>query len=138
MHFLFPISILLLWTSSYWFTWVFSEEFEGSIIIFNTFLLVIISRLLFPNTILIGKKNTKIPFWCTFAGLVVNISFSAWWVFEFGMVGIAYATVVAFLFEKLLMVYFLQRAKINFTRYIPVGWWLFYSGVLVGSYIWNM
>jgi len=136
MHFLFPISLLLLLTSRNWFPWLFSSEFIESAAIFNVYLLLVISRLIFPNSILVGKKWTKIQFWATFVGLIFNIGLSVWWVFQFGIIGIAYATVVAFFIEKLIMVLALQTRGVKVSTYIPLLTWSFYSVVLIGGWWW--
>ena len=53
----------------------------------------------------------------------------------FGLIGIAYATCMAYLFEKLAGLVFLWRSKkIILNDLIPIGWWLFYSILLIGGY----
>jgi len=136
MHLLFPISLLLLLTSHRWFPWVFSAEFADSVQIFNVYLLLVISRLIFPNSILVGKKMTNHQFWATFIGLVFNIVLSVWWVFVFGIVGIAYATIVAFFIEKMIMVIALQMKGVKLSSYIPWATWVSYSVVLITGWWW--
>lgn len=131
MHLLFPISALLMITSYWWFPKVFSHEFMDSITIFNVYLLLIISRLVFPNSILVGKKWTNIQFWATAAGLGMNVMLSWWWVHSIGLLGIAYATIVAFFGEKLIMIIALQWKGIKFNSYIPCLTWSLYSAALL-------
>ncbi len=133
MHFLFPISFLLMMTSPRWFPWLFSPEFAESVHIFNVYLLLVISRLVFPNSILVGKKLTNIQFWATFVGLIFNIALSSWWVYVFGIIGIAYATIVAFFIEKLIMIIALQLRGVKLSSYIP---WMTWSSYSIGLLIW--
>ena len=135
MHLLFPVTFLLMLTSHWWFPMVFSAEFIDSAAIFNVYLLLIISRLIFPNSILVGKKLTAIQFWATFIGLIFNVSLSFWWVHLFGLLGIAYATIVAFFLEKLIMIIALQWKGIKFSSYIPWTIWGAYSAALIATWI---
>ena len=136
MHFLFPVSLVLLLTSHWWFVHLFSPEFQDSVSIFNVYLLLIISRLVFPNSILVGKKLMSIQFWATFAGLVCNVGLSIWWAHSIGIIGIAYATIVAFFFEKLIMIIALQLRGVHFATYIPLLTWSIYSCVLLAAWYW--
>ena len=59
MHFLFPLTILLIWISPTVFVWVYNKTFEESALIFNVYLLILGSRILLPHSILMayGKQN---------------------------------------------------------------------------------
>ncbi|MBK6566572.1 MAG: hypothetical protein IPG18_15570 [Saprospiraceae bacterium] len=46
MHFLFPLTILLIWISPTVFVWVYNKTFEESALIFNVYLLILGSRIL--------------------------------------------------------------------------------------------
>ena len=58
-HYIFPLTILMMLTSKWWFPVVFNNEFTESASIFNILLLIVVSRLLFPQTILIALKDSK-------------------------------------------------------------------------------
>ncbi len=131
-HALFPLSILLLATSQYWFTWVFSEAFEESIIVFNAYLLIITSRLIFSRTLLIGLKDNRTVLYISLIELVVNIVLSFLLIAEYGLLGVALATVIAYFIEKVLISWYVfWKYKISLQQYTSIYWWAGYSLVLV-------
>jgi O-antigen/teichoic acid export membrane protein len=134
-HWLFPLSIVLMLTSSWWFPKVFNPDFIESASIFNVFLLVIISRLIFPQTILIALGKTKMVLYISILETIINIILSVILVQYFGLIGIAFGTVLAYLFEKIAIAIYLSfQHGISFSKYTPVGWFLFYSTLLTASY----
>ena len=137
-HILFPISIVLMLTSQWWFPIVFNSSFVESAEVFNVFLLIVISRLIFPQTILIALGKTKTVLYISIVETLLNIVLSIWLVQLFGLVGIAFGTVLAFLFEKIAIAFYLKtKERISFSEYTPVGWFMFYSLILTGVYFWN-
>ena len=134
-HLLFPISILLLLSSKYWFTWVFSAAFEESIIVFDTYLLIISSRLLFSRTILMGLKDNQMVLYISILEFLINIGLSFLFIGWWGLPGVAMATVLAYLIEKFLICFYLyKKHQIPLKRYAAIGWWSAYSGVLFFLY----
>lgn len=133
MHFMFPVTAVLLLVSHWVFPFFFNEQYEKSATIFNIYLLLIISRLLMPQTILNGLKYTK-PIMCAaFFELILNVTLSLILVQFFGIAGIAYATLIAYLFEKIYLMLFVQ-AKLNIavSEYLPFNIYAIYSsGVIV-------
>ena len=134
-HWLYPLSIVLMLTSSWWFPKVFNPDFLESASVFNVFLLVIISRLIFPQTILIALGKTKMVLYISILETILNIILSVIFVQYFGLVGIAFGTFLAYLFEKIaIAIYLFFQHDISFSTYTPVGWYLFYSMLLTTSY----
>ncbi|MFK8004850.1 MAG: lipopolysaccharide biosynthesis protein [Saprospiraceae bacterium] len=134
-HWLFPLSIVLMLTSSWWFPKVFNPDFSESASIFNVFLLVIISRLIFPQTILIALGKTKMVLYISILETILNIILSIIFVQYFGLIGIAFGTVLAYLFEKIAIAIYLSfQHGIAFSKYTPTGWFLFYSTLLISAY----
>lgn len=134
-HWLFPLSIILMLTSSWWFPKVFNPDFLESASVFNVFLLVITSRLIFPQTILIALGKTKMVLYISILETILNVILSVIFVQNFGLVGIAFGTVLAYLFEKIaIAIYLFSQHKISFSKYTPVGWFLFYSTLLTTAY----
>lgn len=133
MHYLFPLSIVVMLLSKWIYNHLFSSEFSRSADIFMVYLLMIISRLVFPQTILIGMKRTKIFFWISLVVIVLNVFFSLYLANvykngELGLVGIALGTVIVHALEKIfLIIYNYYVWGIAPRQYIPVGWFLFYS-----------
>ncbi|HKJ41124.1 MAG TPA: oligosaccharide flippase family protein [Sunxiuqinia sp.] len=132
---LFPLSAILLVTSHFLFPLVFNSQFEESATIFNIYLLLITSRLLFPQTLLIGLKETSIIAWASFLELIVNVALSLWFVTFWGIEGIAYATIIAYLFEKAFLVVRARgRLNISLTHYQNIFRHLIYSLLLLAVF----
>lgn len=132
MHFLFPLSIVLIGITHWLFPIVFNTGFSESATIFNIYLLLIISRLFFPQTILIGLKNTSLIAWASFLEITINVSLSLWFVVLWGLPGIAYATIVAYIFEKLFLAFMLvKKTGISARKYMNISLHLTYSLLLV-------
>jgi O-antigen/teichoic acid export membrane protein len=131
MHMMFPLTIVLLLFAKPMFKAIFSPEFTRSSDDFVIYLLANLSRLLFPHTILIGLKKGKSLMTISFIEVLLNIFFSIWLVNIYGIVGVALATVVAYLFSKAIMIaYNYYKLGINPSDYIPIRWYAFYSFML--------
>ena len=134
-HLLFPLSIALMLTSGWWFPIVFNPNFVESVPVFNVFLLIIISRLIFPQTILIALGKTKMALYISILETILNAVLSLILVQFYGLIGIAWGTVIAYLFEKIaIAAYLSSKHKIPFSKYTPVKWLLFYSLILIASH----
>ncbi len=135
MHFLFPVSIVLLLTSQWFYPLVFNKNFAASAPVFNVYLLLILSRLLFPQTIVMALKETRIIFVISVIEITVNIMASYLLMMRFGLMGIAYGTVIAYFVEKgLLMLYLFHTKKIMPGKYIPIRVWTVYCIILLLCY----
>ncbi|MCG8410088.1 MAG: polysaccharide biosynthesis C-terminal domain-containing protein [Bacteroidales bacterium] len=136
MHYMYPISILVLIFAKPIFKGMFSPEFTRSSDVFVVYLLAIISRVLFPHTILIGLKKTKVILWISILEFTVNIFMSIWLVDDYGVVGVALATIFTFIISKIILVaynYFKLQIKPNL--YIPLYWYAFYNAILIIVFI---
>lgn len=132
MHLLFPLSIVLLFFSKVIYIALFGEEFSRSADVFMVYLLLIISRLLFPQTILIGLKKTRIVLIASVVEIILNVSLSLFLIQYYGIVGVAVATSIIFLVEKMVLVaYNYFSLRISPHQYIPVAVYLFYSSLLI-------
>jgi O-antigen/teichoic acid export membrane protein len=132
MHFLFPFSLALMLCSTWLFVTVFDKDYAESVIIFDVLLLLLIPRLIFPQTILTAKGLNTYQVFAASGELVLNVALSAFLVTQIGLAGIAIGTVLAFLFDKLFQVMIVYRKLgIRFQEYAAVPQWLAYSGILV-------
>lgn len=135
MHILYPLTLCLLLTSKWWFPALFSSAYLESVPIFNAFLLLLISRIVFTRTILSGMQDNNITLWISGAELATNVLLGFWWIQKWGLVGVALANVVAYGVEKVLQTaYLYQRYKISPAKYFDFRWWFFYSLILLGVY----
>ena len=132
MHLLFPMSIILLFFSKVIYITLFNPNFSRSADVFIIYLLLIVSRLVFPQTILIGLKKTKVVLIAAIVEIVLNVSLSLYLIKDYGLVGVAVATAIVFVLEKMILVgYNYFKLKIKPHEYIPVGIYLMYTTLLV-------
>ena len=135
MHLLFWMSIVLMVISPYIFPVVFNPDFKDSSSIFNIYLLLLSSRILLPQTILIGLSETKIILYASIVEVVINLTLSLYLLQDYGLEGIAFATIIAFGVEKLiLVVYTQQKLNIPLKSYLHWNWYLGYNGLLFGVF----
>lgn len=120
-HLLFPFSIVLMLTSDWWFPLLFSEAFAPSVLVFNVFLLLVINRLIFPRTVLMGLQDNGVLLWISLGELVANALLSFWLVRSLGLAGIALGTVLAYSLGKTAMCWYLYRRHgIGVARYTDI------------------
>lgn len=137
IHPLFLFSIILLMASRPLFGTVLGEDFFGAVPIFDIYLLLVIPRLLFPQSILRGFGETKYLAYSAGVELGLNVVLSIVGLLTFGVEGIAMATVIAFFVEKIILMAVLQRKHgIKWAAYSPVGMWSAYSIALLG--LWGL
>lgn len=131
MHMMYPFTIVMLLFAKPIFKTIFSPEFTRSSDVFVIYLLAIVSRLLFPHTILIGFKKAKSLMIISFIEVILNIVLSVWLVKVYGVVGVALATVAAYFLSKVIMIlYNYYKLGIRPEEYIPIKWYAFYSFML--------
>lgn len=135
-NWMFPLSGFLMLISHWAFPVIFNVGFAQSATIFNIYLLLIISRLLFPQTILIGLQKNKLIMWASFLEILINVTSSLCFVQIWGLAGVAYGTLVAYLFEKVFLMVFLSKTcDIKVSSYLNASKHLFYSLVLTVEFI---
>jgi O-antigen/teichoic acid export membrane protein len=147
MHQLFPLSIVLLIFSYPLYELVFTESYLFSAHIFDIYLLLIVSRVLFPQTVLLGLGQTRIllraTLWEWTINLVLNLGFigvlySMGLLQPYGLQAVALVTVFAYLFEKLYLASQLKKLNIPLSAYTPVRTWLVYVGVILLVFLGKM
>lgn len=138
MHLLFPLTIVLILGSTYIYPILFREEFISSAPIFNTYLLLLISRMVFPQTLIMAGGKTGVIFKIALVEILVNVVSSYFLMLQFGIIGVALGTLIAFFTEKLcLAAYLYFRMNIPAYEYIPIRPWLLYSAALLSVYFVN-
>ena len=133
---MFPISSGMMLVSPWLFVTVFSEEFRASALIFNVYLLMLSSRILLPQTIIMAKEKSYFLLYSAAVEIVVNVALSLLLVRYFGLAGIAFASVVAFYVNKLNQIFYLKkRHGIAAGSYIPLRAHFGFSLLLYGSFL---
>ncbi|MCB0430491.1 MAG: hypothetical protein H6585_11305 [Flavobacteriales bacterium] len=135
MHIVFPSAILLMLTSHWLFPFVFGERFGASADVFNVYLLITVSRLTFPQVVVIGRRKHKIIPKVALIEIILNVGISLMLMPTWGMAGIAWGTVIAYSAEKMILIlYNHYRLNIFFASYTAVGKLAIYTFVLLISY----
>jgi O-antigen/teichoic acid export membrane protein len=136
MHFLFPASMLMMLFSRWLFPRVFTPEYLRSADIFLIYIMLIIPRMVFPQTIIIGRKKTRITLIAAIIELAINIPLSLFLIKNYGTVGVALATMIVYIVEKAFLAgYLWVKMKIKPNEYIPVTTYLVYSVLITALFI---
>ena len=133
MHILFPLTILVMIFNQQIFRLLFNPDFIKSAGVFMIYQLMIVSRVLFPQTILIGLKKTHILMWAAIIQISLNIPFAFFLVhIKYGINGIALSSCLLHIIEKFILLWYNHRKLgIQPNKYTPMNWYIFYT-VLIG------
>jgi hypothetical protein len=127
MNILFPITWVFLISSKYLYPIIFSSQFSESAAIFNVYLLLVISRTIFPQTVVMAIQRRDIILNTAYWEILINVIFSYLFMLKFGILGIAYGTFIAFLGEKLILTYRLNKLKFDFQSHTNFTRWAIYT-----------
>jgi O-antigen/teichoic acid export membrane protein len=129
MHFLFPATALIMLLARWGYPIVFRAEFSESSRYFLVYALMIIPRLVFPQTILVGRKKTRITMVAAVLELAINISLSILMIkWGYGIVGVVLSSFIAYTFNNIfLVIYLWLKMKIKPAEYIPLKVFALYS-----------
>lgn len=132
IKYLFPISIATMLVARWVYPRLFTPEFTRSADVFLIYLLLIIPRLVFPQTIVIGRRKTNVILIAAAIEIGVNVPLSLMLIRPYGVVGVALATFAVYFLEKLFLIYYVwKKMKIRPAEYIPVARWLIWSALLI-------
>ncbi|MBK7488298.1 MAG: polysaccharide biosynthesis C-terminal domain-containing protein [Bacteroidales bacterium] len=132
IKYLFPISMATMLVARWVYPRLFTPEFTRSADVFMIYLLLIIPRLVFPQTIVIGRRKTNVTLYAAAIELAVNIPLSLMLIKPYGVVGVALATFIVYFLEKVFLIYYVwKKMKIRPAEYIPLTRWIIYSALLI-------
>jgi O-antigen/teichoic acid export membrane protein len=136
MHVFFPLTILLMLVSLPLYKLVFTDVFADSAFIFNIYLLLIIPRLLFPQTILTGMLQTKYLFYSSTIEITVNVVLSLVLLHFIGLPGIALGTFMAACIDKCFLMYIAaNKFAISPDTYVNFNWYTIYAVLTVLAFM---
>ncbi len=138
MRWLFPSTIVLILVSKYFFELAYNQDLVQGYKIFNIYLLLIISRMLFPQTVIMGLMKNRIFYLVSTNYLIINCILSFWLIGFLGIEGIAYATVISFMVEKILLVIYCKMEGVQLSKYTSVPEYIFYSILTLGAFFLNL
>jgi O-antigen/teichoic acid export membrane protein len=91
--------------------------------------------MLFPQTILMAKGQNSYLLLSSILEFMIKLIMSIWLLNIMGLIGIAFATLIAFIFEKVILMYFVKKQNdILPQQYTYLGWYFFYSGLIIAVY----
>lgn len=129
MHILYPLSIVIMIFSKVLFGRVlFNENFYRSADVFMVYQLLIISRVVFPQTILMGLKKNSIILKASVLEFFLHIGWSLFFVQFYSVTGLPLGSGLVHIVEKLVLIWYVYKhLHIHPNDYVPVKWYLFYS-----------
>ncbi|MCK5170382.1 MAG: polysaccharide biosynthesis C-terminal domain-containing protein, partial [Bacteroidales bacterium] len=87
-------------------------------------------------TIIIGLKKGRVLFLTSVFELVANVFLSLYLVEDYGVVGVALATITVYFVSKVgLIIYNYFKLGISPIEYIPIKWYAFYSFILGAVFV---
>lgn len=136
IKYLFPVSIVTMFVARWVYPRLFTPEFQRSADVFMIYLLLTIPRLVFPQTIIIGRRKTKVTLYAAAVEIAVNIPLSLFLIKPYGVVGVALATFIVYFLEKLFLIWYVwKKMKIRPQEYIPLTSWLIFSALLIALFV---
>jgi O-antigen/teichoic acid export membrane protein len=136
IYYLFPLAVISLLVSKSLFPVIFNSNFAASAGIFNIFILLVVSRLVFPQTIALGLKKTRIIFWVSAAEVIINTLLALLLINFIGLMGVGFAFVIASYSEKAIQILYLSRKqKVKISEYIPLKQFLVGSVLIFVSFV---
>ncbi len=133
---IFGTSIVLILTSKFIFPIIFNPDFISSAAIFNIYILIIISRMIYPHIILLSLRKTKALLYFSIIELFINIVCSTVMGFKFGLLGIAGGVLIAHISGKLAQIVYLRKKMgIRLEQYLSIRRYIIYSTILLLAWI---
>ena len=136
-HLLFPAAIILMFFSPFLFEFFYNSSFRDSAIVFNVYLLILLTRMFLPQVLITARQNNYILLWCGIAEFAVNVGVSIMLVSSYGLFGIAIGTVAGNFIQKVLMsIYVKRNYGLPISAYVPLKTIAIYSlGLLVSFWL---
>jgi O-antigen/teichoic acid export membrane protein len=137
MHILFPSAMIMMLFTRWVYPRMFNPEFDRSSGIFLVYSLLIIPRLVFPQTVIVGRKKTHITLFAAILELILNIPLSLLMIkWGYGLVGVALSTFIVYTISKIFLAGYLWiKMKIKPSDYIPVRLFALYSVLITILFI---
>ena len=136
MHFLFPVTIVLLFVTRPLFPVVFNPDFKESAALFNIYLLLTASRVLLPNAIVLARGFPAAILQVGVVELILKIVLGFAFIYAFGLHGLAWSVVLAFWMEKGALIWFLEKKQgLRTTDWLDVRWYVVYTVALLAAFL---
>lgn len=131
-HRVFPLSIALVFASPWLFQVLFGPPFEPAAALFRIYLLLTISRVLLPNTIVLACGNTSVLLKVGLSELGIKIATGFLFIHLWGLPGVAWSAVLSFFWEKVVLSWYVWKySGITTSQWLNWPWFSFYSFALL-------
>lgn len=135
IQWVFPMAMALILLSPFLYKLVYGELFVESAYLFNIYLLILVSRVLLPQIIIQARHENKVLVYSALVEVLVNIALSLFLLEYFGLMGIAWATWVAYMVNKVLLIIFVEyKMKVSLSSYLDRKVYTLYSICLLLSF----
>jgi O-antigen/teichoic acid export membrane protein len=133
MHICFPATMIIMLFARWIYPRMFTPEYQKSADIFLIYSLLVIPRLVFPQTVIVGRKKTQISLIAAVLEIALNIPLSLLMIkWGYNIVGVAFATFIVYLIGKVFLIGYLWiKMKIKPFEYIPLKVYMLYSSLLI-------
>lgn len=136
MHRVYPLVGLFMLISPFLFRYIYGDAYTGSAIIFNIYLLLSLTQLIFPQSILTSRGHTRTLWYISVAELIINVIASLLLMVPFGLAGIAAGTLIAYVFEKIMLLIFIRKKyQISLSDIVQPRVLMIYSVVLIFCFV---
>lgn len=137
MHILFPTTIVMMLMARWLYPRMFNPDFQKSADIFLVYSLLVIPRLLFPQTVIVGRKKTHISLIAAIIEISINVPLSLLMIhWGYGLVGVALSTFIVYFIEKIFLAgYLWVKMKIKPSDYIPLKVWFTYVILITITFV---
>ncbi|MCU0348682.1 MAG: hypothetical protein MUC59_17215 [Saprospiraceae bacterium] len=134
-HLLYPVSMASMLAAPFLFPVFFNEDFKDSARIFNIFNLLLASRILLPQTVTMAEGKNMVLTLAATAELLVLVALSYWWGQLFGLEGVAWAAVAAFMVDRVILLWYnWQVLGVPASNYVDWKTWTTYNLILVAAF----
>ena len=135
---LYPISIISMLASPFVFPIIFNSDFKESAYIFNIFTLLLSSRILLPQVVAMSQQKNFILTFSALVEMAILAALSWWWGLAFGLRGVAYAAVVAFMVDRFILIFYnWKKLGISPSEYIDLKSYLIYNSLLIIGFLFS-
>lgn len=133
---LYPLSVISMLASPLLFPVVFNPDFKESAWIFNIFTLLLVSRILLPQVVVMAQRKNYFLTLTALVEMAVLAALSWWWGTEFGLKGVAWAAVVAFAVDRILLIaYCWWGLGISPKRYVHLPSYFGWNLLLIAGFL---
>lgn len=127
-HMVFPFTVILLFTVHHWFPVVFNQALAPAASLFAIYLLLSLSRVLLPNSILVALSDVRIIWMVSLAELTVKVVTGLLFLYWWGLEGLAWSAILSFWFEKIaLSLWLWKRHSLPPSKWINWKTYLLYT-----------